>query len=663
MQMKFLIITIMLCLALRSTDAQTHFQVEAINLENVERLQEVGSFGRGSANALDWRPDGELLAVGSATGIWMFDPSLNRIEETSIKQPVTDLAWSPDGSRIAAVSNLRDRCTIQVWDAEFTKAQLTLDDCGGEAMWNAAGTYLAIFNFNPDNNEVLLINVITSGVTTLPGQDGAWSPSGNVLFTRLRTSRTYYDDPPTIYTWNVETKESLFALDITGIETGNILWGNDDRTLAIRCREVGAEDDAVSVGLCSLDVRTGEITLRQEIASYGAGQAPITLVNAAWNDHETLLASVHERFTRGFLNYILVLDTHTGERANIGYGNAFDWKPQTDELTAIIGNGEIRIYSAKTGEIVAESQWFSAPINMIAIRPNTYQIASTGFGYEQNTNIWDIQYSWNDPLLSFYAEPAEIVDYTVDGQVLIAGGTIITDIIANQQIDAFDPNTGERIRNIAAFYDQGASPFSQYWNADYTETLSLPDNIQVELEKFPAYISWSPDYSIVAIVEQSIQEYVFRIRTWDAVTGEFINQFSGGMYAFQELEWSPDSTRIAVLLRRPTGSGNDERGLRVFSVMPDNNYDFDRNDYEVFAWINMYESPQQVKAAWNSDGTLLAIVLPDVLEIHDLDGDGSPLISLPAYDIVDLEWSEDDRFIAGGSDDGTIRLWGVPVGQ
>jgi WD40 repeat protein len=639
--------------------------LEVITVENARQLQEIGTLGRGVATALDWHPNGEVLAVGSPTGLWLLDETLQGIEHTPIQQEITDLAWSPDGTRIAVVSYLRDRCTVQVWDADFTVSELIVDYCGAEIQWNADSRYIAIFNLNPTNNEVLLIDVIEDKVMTLPGQDGVWSPSGNILFTRLRYAWTY-TDTPTLYTWDVKTKESLSVLDITENQSGSILWGVDDWMLAIECSETEADSDSISVGLCSFDARTGEITPIREVATYAAGQSILSLMGAAWNVDETLLAFVPERHTRGFLNDVFVLDTRTKALTNIGNGMVFDWKPGANEITVIVGNGEIRTYSANAHSVLAESQWFTAPINMIALRPGSYEIASTGFGYEQDTKVWDVGYSWTDPLLTFYAEPAELVDYTPDGSELIAGGIIITDIVANQSIDAFDPDTGDRIRNIAGFYDQGSSPLTQYWNwnADYTETLSLPDNIEAEAGRFPAYISWSPDYSKVAIVEQSIQDYYDSyIRTWDAETGEFINQFRGGMFGFTGLVWSPDSTRIAALLQRSTGSGNEDRGLRVFSVVSGQNYEFDQSDYQVLGWINWInreESTQQAKAAWNSDGTLIAVSLPDGLEIHDLSGAGTPLASLPAYEIVDLEWSDDGRFIATGGEDGIVRIWGIP---
>lgn len=668
-------ITLALCLALLSgvyafaqeDDEPFLPELEVITAENVERLEQVGTLGRGTANTLDWHPSGETLAVGTATGIWLLDDSLQTITATPIKQPIVHVAWSPDGSHLAAVSNLRGRCTVQIWDAELTEAQIVLEICGEYTRWNADGTYLAVFDPFSGSNEVQIVDLSTKEVEVLPGQDGAWSPSGDRLFTRLRTSQTYFEEPPLIYVWNVRNAQAVLELDITDssnetIAMSEIVDGLDETTLLLKCQTIDEDADRYKVGLCSLDAESGTISRLNEIISYPAGQA-VHLTALAWNTDNTLLASVNERFSSGFLDFIYVFNTQTNEIANIGNGIAFDWRPESDTLTAIVGNGELRTYNAATGDILAESHHFTAPINMIAVHPDGSQIASTGFGYQQNTYVWNLDVSPIDPALSFYAEPAEMVDYTPDGSELIAGGTILTDIVANRQIDAFDPETGERLRNIDSFYAQGETPPSNTWNASYTDTLSLPSDIEVPPGRFLSHISWSPDYSTVAVVEQSMQDTDFRVSTWNMVTGERINYFSGGMYAFTDLVWSPDGTQIAVVLGRLTGGGVRLQAVQVFSVAEGENYEFGRSDYEINTWGDYRIAQQTLKIAWNSEGSMLAVVLPYLLEIHSLTGDTEALASLPAYAIVDLEWSADGRFIAAGSEDGTIRLWGVPTGE
>lgn len=84
--------------------------------------------------------------------------------------------------------------------------------------------------------------------------------------------------------------------------------------------------------------------------------------------------------------------------------------------------------------------------------------------------------------------------------------------------------------------------------------------------------------------------------------GHGLKKFINPTERFAGLVWSPDSTRIAALLRRlAAGSGNEDQGLRVFSVVPGQNYEFDQSDYQVFGWINSEELSQQAKAAMARD--------------------------------------------------------------
>jgi WD40 repeat protein len=130
------------------------------------------------------------------------------------------------------------------------------------------------------------------------------------------------------------------------------------------------------------------------------------------------------------------------------------------------------------------------------------------------------------------------------------------------------------------------------------------------------------------------------------------------MFQYQGMIWSPTSKQIAVLLEHSTGSGNDGHGLRVFSVIKGDNYDFDRHDFEILenSHDDIDGGPQT--ATWNSDGTLLAVASSSKLHIYSLK-DEKPLVTLSDYRVGDLKWSGDNRLIASGRSDGTIYVWGL----
>lgn len=52
-------------------------------------------------STLEWSPDGSMLAVGSSTGVCIYDQSLKELAHLEASD-VSLVAWSPDGSRLAA---------------------------------------------------------------------------------------------------------------------------------------------------------------------------------------------------------------------------------------------------------------------------------------------------------------------------------------------------------------------------------------------------------------------------------------------------------------------------------------------------------------------------------------------------------------------------------
>jgi WD40 repeat protein len=62
--------------------------------------------------------------------------------------------------------------------------------------------------------------------------------------------------------------------------------------------------------------------------------------------------------------------------------------------------------------------------------------------------------------------------------------------------------------------------------------------------------------------------------------------------------------------------------------------------------------------AWNNGGDLMAIYAGDEIKIYDMQS-SETILTIPAYRIRSLSWHPDDTLLAGGSADGTIRIWDV----
>ena len=116
--------------------------------DNAAQLQELMRLGRGSAEFVDWSPDGAYILVGGSLGVWKYDAgALDTMLEPQLINPggeVNHFDVSPDGSVIAVSHSnddgleFRDFTTgevISTYDGEISQDQL---------MFNGDGTYLSI---------------------------------------------------------------------------------------------------------------------------------------------------------------------------------------------------------------------------------------------------------------------------------------------------------------------------------------------------------------------------------------------------------------------------------------------------------------------------------------------------------------------------------------
>ena len=126
--------------------------------------------GRGIPIDVKWSPNGDLLAVSSGQSVWLYNAQLEdvRVLELPILEDLDlfesigagKLAWSPDGTRLAAgsgyfVPSVRGRYAF-IWDVETGNILHQFGDdvpnieneTAREVAWNADGTQLAGFSRN-----------------------------------------------------------------------------------------------------------------------------------------------------------------------------------------------------------------------------------------------------------------------------------------------------------------------------------------------------------------------------------------------------------------------------------------------------------------------------------------------------------------------------------
>ncbi len=70
---------------------------------NAAQVTQVARLGRGIVDGLDLNPGANILAVAGSTGIWFYDTeSLNTLAHVDEERYMRSVAWSPDGTLLAA---------------------------------------------------------------------------------------------------------------------------------------------------------------------------------------------------------------------------------------------------------------------------------------------------------------------------------------------------------------------------------------------------------------------------------------------------------------------------------------------------------------------------------------------------------------------------------
>ena len=646
---RYLLLSIMFLLHLPLTMAQNE-------------VREVARLGRGVAHTLAWRPDGKMLVVGSGTGVWLLDEDLNSLENHEVIDTVTQVAWHPSSTQIALSGTINLDCYTQLWDSEFSKLLLDVEFCTSMFLWSPDGTRLAMFG--DYSGKVLLVNTLDKSVVAeISGHSGTWLADGRFI-TATQFTGGYYGEIGT-FIWNGETGNELGRLETPeyGYKIEPMIV--DEKTMVVRCREI-VDDLRVRQQLCLQDILTGEIIEFIVLGSRHVGDNYV-LSDLHWNNFKNRFAYNLNRWHKGFLDSLIILNLETQETKTLGNSQAYTWKPNANIITNVVGNGFIQNINVNSGEVLIEEMLFTAPIQSITWRPEHHQIASSGFGYGQFIRVWESSATSYAPDLIWQTETAEFVQYTPDGSELITGGTITTDTIVNHDIQARDADTVEFTRHIEGFYSQFESLPITAWNSDFTRSAKhIGQNIIQVTEDItitPSWerlrdIYWSPDDQLIATVSQVANDFDFIVEIWNVDTGQFIQSVQGHMQGFNDLVWSPDSTKFLVIGSRRTGGGSLVRNVSIYSVAVNYNYSMGDSDIEWFDWANYptNSSLTPIQVSWSKNGEMIAISLVDGIHIHYIENDHE-LAIIPSPDTTALDWSSDSRFLASGSINGLIRIW------
>lgn len=101
------------------------FAAVPVRAQESDPLALTQTLGRGAVRSVEWSPDGEMIAVGGALGLWLYTPELQDIARLQgHTKAVYDIAFSPDSARIATVSH---DMTVRTWDVRAFEPLLVME--------------------------------------------------------------------------------------------------------------------------------------------------------------------------------------------------------------------------------------------------------------------------------------------------------------------------------------------------------------------------------------------------------------------------------------------------------------------------------------------------------------------------------------------------------
>ncbi|MCY4070968.1 MAG: hypothetical protein OXG60_06695 [Chloroflexi bacterium] len=316
---------------------------------------------RGWATAIAWRPDGEMIAIASTTGIWLFDAEFNELGHVQVKQSELVVPWLP-----------------RVKEKRFVPPIFL--------SWNAAGDLLAVGSMQTVDAPIQIIDIgkleVVSEISTrfpevTPIQ---WHPNDNLIVVGTYDGTVHIVDALTgeeVF-YFVERKEKVrneiknsiagfcwFDEDIIVIVSRREIYfvdiGKDEllRTIIVpdtefRTLDCNRKHQLITTRGRLYDIRTG-LNILVYISYYSHVDELTLTLDVAWSpDGRRFVASTEWCQVRVFdgqtgeLLAQLSGGIHLEQLANSFYAGSIAWHPDGGSFAVVGQFGDIRVWDVKT---------------------------------------------------------------------------------------------------------------------------------------------------------------------------------------------------------------------------------------------------------------------------------------------------------------------------
>ena len=590
-----------------------------------------GNVGRGD-RAIVFSPDGRLLAVGTAIGIWLYEVATSReVALLPTGKEVYSLAFSPDGHTLASGESYSGlEGMVRVWDLATGETIATLDSADAVYETAASGFSLAFF---PDGatlavsskNGVKVWDPATQSILATYDHRGTGGQAGPILtLSADGTLLASGADDGTIRLWDLATGDLTVAQQEHTDEVTSLSFSPDGTILVSASR-----DHTIRLW----DTATGDL-----IDTWGGHTSWVFSV--AFSPDGTTVASGSSDDT------IRLWDAATGDPVASPFEDRiFDssvaFSPEGTALASWSTDGNIKLWEVATGSARIVGKAHTAMVWSLALSPDGTRLAS-GYGYG-TIRLWDVASGTQTAQWMGHGHRINSLVFSADGNTLVSGSSDSTvalwDLDGGTGIHPLKRMDAEASVSSVALSPDGRRLASGHYNGP-TKLWDLETGTHTVLDKEQA-VNFSPDGSILATGSSS------RIRLWDTATGT--------QTATYDLD--SDTDRLLSLLFSPN---ND---ALVLGRLQDGTAEL----WDLAADTTVATIPRKaysfgiLAGALSPDQSLFVFSTSDrnrpTVDVWDFGTETSPATLYGHGDQIDRVTFSSRRIFASGSQDGTILVW------
>ena len=628
----------------------------------------------------------DRVAPGARLDIaWVADSTSPQLIRTLTGHSrVRSVAWSPDGARLASISNNINDVTVRIWDAatgtqlytltmsadfarpetmhpsfaradtmhpSFRRSEVVRTGFARSMAWSPDGTQLTSAGYD---ETVRVWDAVTgTQLHIMKGHTGrvmsvAWSPDG----TRLASAG--YDK--TVRLWDATIGAPLHTLKGHSGSVESVAWSPDgaqlasigeDATVRIWDAATGKElHDWASASAATVGVEPTIVP--QPFVAFVSRDREDWVKSVAWSPDGTRLAST------GDDGVVRIWDVATGTPLHTLimplFVRSMAWSPDGTRLASIGDVEVVRIWDAVTGtqlHIMKGDTGFARSMTMplfvrsMAWSPDGTRLASTGD--DEVVRVWDAGTGTQLHTLKGHTRSVESVAWSPDGTRLGSASKDATvriwDSTAGTEGQLSSGHTGF-VRSVAWSPDgtRLASASEDATVRVWDATTGTPLHILKGHTGFVRSVAWSPHGTRLASASEDAT-----VRLWDATTGAQLHTLIGHKDRVRSVVWSLN-TRLA--------SASEDATVRVWDATTG-------TQLHILKGHNGFVR----SVAWLADTRLASAGGDGVVRVWDATT-GTQLHALEGHTgfVRSVAWSRDGTRLASAGYDKTVRLWDVTTG-